>query len=333
MWLSITAHGRRPPHDVRTGFGDDAAVAGGVVARDRRGPVFCADAVADPATGLLGAVAVVDRLLAGGRWLLDVALARAGALMAHRADDGVGRRGRRAACPSAAGRAAPLGRDTNAVLDAIRCRVMRSGLVVRDAEVDGVRVDVAVDGERIAAVVPAGTARAEHTIDAGGGALIPGLHDHHLHLLALAAAATSVACGPPAVTGRRALADGLGAADRTLAPSAWLRGVGYHESVAGDLDRHTLDALVPTRPCRVQHRSGHGVVPQRRRRSRRSGSPTAASSRRGSRSTPPVPPPAGSTGSTGGFGDRLPRSVPDLAAVGRRARRASASPPSPTPRR
>jgi crotonobetainyl-CoA:carnitine CoA-transferase CaiB-like acyl-CoA transferase len=121
VWLSITAHGRRPPHDVRTGFGDDAAVAGGVVARDRRGPVFCADAVADPATGLLGAVAVVDRLLAGGRWLLDVALARVGALMAQgptMAWDG------EVATPRSrprVGRAAPLGRDTNAVLDAIRC--------------------------------------------------------------------------------------------------------------------------------------------------------------------------------------------------------------------
>ncbi len=87
---------------------------------------------------------------------------------------------------------------------------MTGHLVVRDAEVDGVRVDVAVDGERITAVVPAGTARSEHTVDAGGGALIPGLHDHHIHLLALAAAATSVVCGPPAVTGYRALADELG---------------------------------------------------------------------------------------------------------------------------
>ena len=37
---------------------------------------------------------------------------------------------------------------------------------------------------------------------------------------------------------------------------AWLRGVGYHESVAGALDCDTLDALVADRPVRVQHRSG-----------------------------------------------------------------------------
>src|SRR5262249_55964538 len=34
------------------------------------------------------------------------------------------------------------------------------------------------------------------------------------------------------------------------------RAVGYHESVAGVLDRHALDAVLPRRPVRVQHRTG-----------------------------------------------------------------------------
>jgi predicted amidohydrolase YtcJ len=38
--------------------------------------------------------------------------------------------------------------------------------------------------------------------------------------------------------------------------SGWLRGVGYHESVAGPLDRDRLDAWVSRLPLRVQHRSG-----------------------------------------------------------------------------
>ena len=119
VWLSITAHGRRSPHDMRAGFGDDAAVAGGLVAVDGGLPLFCADAIADPATGLLAATAVVDRLLAGGCWLVDIALARTSALMARGgtlAWDG------EIAPPRArpvVGRAAPLGRDTAAVLDAI----------------------------------------------------------------------------------------------------------------------------------------------------------------------------------------------------------------------
>ena len=42
VWLSITGHGRTEPHRHRVGFGDDAAVAGGLVARDSRGAsVLC----------------------------------------------------------------------------------------------------------------------------------------------------------------------------------------------------------------------------------------------------------------------------------------------------
>ncbi len=36
----------------------------------------------------------------------------------------------------------------------------------------------------------------------------------------------------------------------------WIRAVGYHQSVAGDLDRDVLDRMIPDRPVRVQHRSG-----------------------------------------------------------------------------
>ena len=50
----------------------------------------------------------------------------------------------------------------------------------------------------------------------------------------------------------RALRD----ADRRLPPGQWIRATGYHESVAGDLDRAALDRIVPDRPVRVQDRSG-----------------------------------------------------------------------------
>jgi predicted amidohydrolase YtcJ len=96
----------------------------------------------------------------------------------------------------------------------------------------------------------------EEVIDAAGGVLLPGLHDHHVHLRALAAAAASVAAGPPAVNTAAELAARLRAAGAALPDGAWLRAVGYHESVAGDLDREVLDRLVPHRPVRVQHRTG-----------------------------------------------------------------------------
>jgi hypothetical protein len=38
-------------------------------------PMFCADAVADPITGLAAANACLNALAAGGRWLLDVSMA------------------------------------------------------------------------------------------------------------------------------------------------------------------------------------------------------------------------------------------------------------------
>ena len=75
VWVSITAHGRRGAAGDRVGFGDDAAVAAGLVTAAGSEPCFCVDAVADPLTGMVAAGLVLDRLAAGGRWLLDLSLA------------------------------------------------------------------------------------------------------------------------------------------------------------------------------------------------------------------------------------------------------------------
>ncbi|WP_416979943.1 amidohydrolase family protein [Streptomyces sp. T028] len=124
-------------------------------------------------------------------------------------------------------------------------------MLIRDVEVAGRgRVDVRVRGGRIAEIGRGLPGAAD--VDGRGGALLPGLHDHHVHLAALAAEAGSVRVGPGEVRGR----EGLAAALRAGAPGEWVRGVGYHESVAGELDRRVLDGLVPDRPVRVQHRSG-----------------------------------------------------------------------------
>jgi predicted amidohydrolase YtcJ len=126
-------------------------------------------------------------------------------------------------------------------------------LVITHAEVDGTRCDLQVVDGVVAAIGNDVAVRdADEVVDAGGGALLPGLHDHHLHLFAMAAANRSVICGPPAVTDL----DGLAVAFREAPGGGWIRGVGYHESVAGPLDRDDLDRLAPHRPARVQHRSG-----------------------------------------------------------------------------
>lgn len=131
---------------------------------------------------------------------------------------------------------------------------MTTSVLLLDVEVDGHRTAVRCRDEVVHAVSP--TLRptpADLVVSGRGGALLPGLHDHHLHLLAAAAALDSVDCGPGAVRGREDLGRAL---RRPGGEDEWVRGVGYHESVAGELDRRALDLLAPDRPVRVQHRSG-----------------------------------------------------------------------------
>lgn len=93
-------------------------------------------------------------------------------------------------------------------------------------------------------------------IDAQGAALLPGLNDHHIHLASLAASRNSLHCGPPSVDTEVKLTTALQRRSMTLEEGAWIRGIGYHESVAGDLDAAWLDARLPHVPVRIQHRGG-----------------------------------------------------------------------------
>src|SRR5487761_1346076 len=129
-----------------------------------------------------------------------------------------------------------------------------AGLLFRDADVLGAgRCDVRVGNSQVTELGPGLPRRDEIPVECAGAALLPGLHDHHCHLLATAAASRSVDCGPPAVTTRQELSERLRAA---LPRNGWLRGVGYDDSVAGDLDAAGLDRLGPAVPTRIQHRGG-----------------------------------------------------------------------------
>ncbi|MGW5715217.1 amidohydrolase family protein [Amycolatopsis sp. NPDC003865] len=128
-------------------------------------------------------------------------------------------------------------------------------MLIRAAELDSRRADVRIDGGSVIEIGAVLDRRpGEEVLDAKGGALLPGLCDHHVHLHALAAAATSVPCGPPDVRTPADLAAALSGAPAD--DHGWVRGIGYHESVAGPLDSAVLDRLHPGRPVRVQHRSG-----------------------------------------------------------------------------
>jgi len=156
VWLSITGYGRGDPAASElVAFGDDAAVAGGLVGwtgagpgddGDRNGgdwnggePVFCADAIADPLTGLCGALAVARSVAAGGGELIDLSMRDVATVFAAAAVDhgphsvrlaGDGGADAIVTCaalrleqavlpprsPVAAGAAAEMGADTGAVL-------------------------------------------------------------------------------------------------------------------------------------------------------------------------------------------------------------------------
>ncbi|MXY56648.1 MAG: amidohydrolase family protein [Gammaproteobacteria bacterium] len=133
-------------------------------------------------------------------------------------------------------------------------RTHRQGFLIVNADVGGTAdLDVRCRDGRVVEIGRGLAASAnEDSFDARGGTLLPGLNDHHIHLFALAAARRSVACGPPSVTTRTELEAALEAAPG----EDWIRGVGYHESVAGMLDKHSLDEIRDDRPVRIQHRSG-----------------------------------------------------------------------------
>ena len=77
-WLSITGHGRVEAPE-RVGFGDDAAVAGGIWVDEQDGPLFVADAVADPLTGLVAGALGAELLAADRAALVEAPLSQVAA--------------------------------------------------------------------------------------------------------------------------------------------------------------------------------------------------------------------------------------------------------------
>jgi CoA-transferase family III len=112
IWLRISGY-----DGLRPGFGDDAAVAGGLVGTAAGGPVFCADAIADPLTGLEAALAVLESLSRGGGELIHVCMAAVAATYAALPTEAsVGPYpAPPPRAPAARGPAAELGADNDAV--------------------------------------------------------------------------------------------------------------------------------------------------------------------------------------------------------------------------
>jgi predicted amidohydrolase YtcJ len=128
-----------------------------------------------------------------------------------------------------------------------------STLVLRGVEVAGQRVDVRLADGRIEAIASR-LPRGGDEVEGRGGALIPGLADHHIHLFGLAAQRESVALDD--VRGPAELKRRIAAATAERTPGTWVRATGYHERIAGELDAAALDALAPRHLLRLQHQTG-----------------------------------------------------------------------------
>ena len=79
VWLSITGYGRAGLAGQRVGFGDDCAVAGGLVDFSSDGPHFLGDAVADPISGMVAATAILRAFNEHKSCLIGVSLAESAA--------------------------------------------------------------------------------------------------------------------------------------------------------------------------------------------------------------------------------------------------------------
>jgi crotonobetainyl-CoA:carnitine CoA-transferase CaiB-like acyl-CoA transferase len=83
IWISITGHGRAGKSARYTGFGDDAAAAGGLILEDQGKPCFLGDAVADPLAGMHAALAASIFWKLGRPALLDISLSETSRYVSH----------------------------------------------------------------------------------------------------------------------------------------------------------------------------------------------------------------------------------------------------------
>ncbi len=114
-------------------------------------------------------------------------------------------------------------------------------------------IDILIENGQIAAI-------AEHLpekgkiVQAKGGAILPGLHDHHIHLLATAARNQSLDLND--IGSEHALSEALSIAIGSREPSKWVRGINLDAATLKRVDRKWLDSIAPDHPVRLKDRTG-----------------------------------------------------------------------------
>jgi predicted amidohydrolase YtcJ len=131
---------------------------------------------------------------------------------------------------------------------------MTESILFRSVEIEERITDLRVEEGVIVAIGDDLPAAGAKIIDGDGGALIPGLHDHHVHLLAMAARKSGVDLD--AMRDPESVDHALGAAATSVIGDQWLRVTGYDEHHHGELSGARVDAFAPRTKIRIQHRSG-----------------------------------------------------------------------------
>ena len=149
-------------------------------------------------------------------------------------------------------------------MTAPRADLVIAGRVVLAAEPDRLETADAI-GIAAGRVVSAGTraevseaaARGARVIDAGSAAVVPGLHDFHIHLVGLARTRNAIALDDAADGAE--VAARLAAAARVGDEGAWLTGRGWSERQMAGLDAGALDAAVGERLAFLTSHDGHSA--------------------------------------------------------------------------
>jgi predicted amidohydrolase YtcJ len=149
-------------------------------------------------------------------------------------------------------------------MSAPHANLVIAGQVVVAAEPKGLETveAIGISGDR---VVTAGTradvtdaaAPGAHVVDAGDAAVVPGLHDFHIHLVGLARARRAIALDD-APDGAEVVAR-LAAAPQTGATDAWLTGRGWSERQMAGVDPGALAAAAGERLAFLTSHDGHSA--------------------------------------------------------------------------
>jgi len=145
-----------------------------------------------------------------------------------------------------------------------RATLVLTGQVVVAVGPDGVQTAEAIgigDGRVVAVgsrdVVSDATAPGARLIAAGDAAIVPGIHDFHLHLVGMARARRSLRLDE--ASSFEGLVGAVRVAADALPPDAWLRGRGWSEAVLRGGPPHRLQEAVGSRPALLYSHDTHSA--------------------------------------------------------------------------